>query len=71
MPDSLSLNRQLKPVQPLNSELETRTAEYWRSRAKEARAIAEGMADDLSRQTMENIAASYDKLAGWAERQHR
>ena len=71
MPDSLSLNGRLKPVKPLDHELETRSAEYWRARAEEARTAAARMADDLSHQTMENIAASYDKLAAWAERRNR
>ena len=69
--DSRSRTNRLMPVIPLNSELETRSAEYWRSRAEEARAVAEQMADDLTRLTMENIAASYDKLAAWAERHKR
>ena len=71
MPDSLSLDGRPERVKPLHPELETRSADYWRSRAEEARAAAAQMFDDLSRQTMENIAASYAKLADWAERQKR
>ena len=68
MPDSLSPSSRLKTVKPLAPELEARTAEYWRSRAEEARAVGAQMSDELTLQTIENIAASYDKLAGWAER---
>jgi hypothetical protein len=71
MLDSLSSPRRPKPVKPLDPELETRDAEYWRSRAGEARALAAQMSDDLSRQTMDNIAASYEKLAAWAEKRGR
>ena len=71
MPDSLSPARGPKPVRPIHHELETRTAEHWQARAAEARTLAAQMADDLSCQTMENIAASYDKLADWAERRQR
>ena len=62
--------RQRRPtlVKPLEPELETRSAEYWQSRAEEARAAAEQISDPFSRQTMENIAKSYDKLADWAKR---
>jgi hypothetical protein len=71
MSASVSIFRQLKPVEALNPELQTRGSKHWKSRAEEARAVAAQMSDDLSRQTMENIAASYDKLAGWAEKQGR
>ena len=55
-------------VQPLNSELEQRTPDYWRTRALEAREAAVQISDELSRRTLENIANSYDKLADWADR---
>ena len=58
-----------KLMESLSPELETRNAEYWRSRAKETGAIAEQMVDLLSRAAMENIATSYEKLADWAARQ--
>jgi hypothetical protein len=38
-------------------------AAYWRERAEEARAIAEGMADPEAKRVMLSVAASYDWLA--------
>jgi hypothetical protein len=40
---------------------------YWRERAKEARRIASELADPVSRETMLDIARSYDNLAKIAE----
>ena len=37
--------------------------EHWRSRAEEARVQAELMADPLSKSTMLDIAAQYERLA--------
>jgi hypothetical protein len=37
--------------------------EHWRQRAEEARALADQMNDEASRQTMLRIAADYDRLA--------
>ena len=34
--------------------------EHWRDRSKEARAIAEGMADSVSKQKMLDVAANYE-----------
>jgi hypothetical protein len=36
---------------------------YWRERAEEARRIAEELADAVAKQTMLEIARSYDNLA--------
>jgi len=36
---------------------------YWRERAKEARRLAEQLADAFTKQTMLDIARSYDNLA--------
>jgi hypothetical protein len=36
---------------------------YWRERAREARRIAEQLADAAAKQTMREVAQSYDKLA--------
>jgi hypothetical protein len=36
---------------------------YWRERAEEARHIAKQLADTISKETMLDIARSYDKLA--------
>lgn len=35
----------------------------WRSRAEEARAVAQGMRDEHARQLMYDIAAGYERLA--------
>ena len=58
-------------VQPLNSELEKRSAEYWRSRAEEVRTATERMFDPTSRKIMERVIVCYDELTEWAERQQR
>ena len=52
----------------LDSDVEGTNVEFWRSRAAQARTVAEGMLDMIARRTMENIAASYDKLADWVAR---
>jgi hypothetical protein len=41
--------------------------EHWRDRSKEARAIAKGMADSVSKQKMLDVAANYEHLAQRAE----
>jgi hypothetical protein len=41
--------------------------EYWRDRAKEARAMAENIADPGSKQKMLEVAANYEHLAKRAE----
>ena len=41
--------------------------EHWRDRAKEARAMAEGMADSVFKQKMLDIVANYELLAQRAE----
>jgi hypothetical protein len=71
MLDSRARKSDSSLVQPLDFERELRTLKHWRCCAKEARIVAERMSDPLSRQMMENVAASYDKLADWAERQQR
>lgn len=38
-------------------------ADHWRERAKEARRLADQMADEEARSTMLKIAADYEKLA--------
>jgi hypothetical protein len=42
-------------------------AQHWRDRAEEARALAEEMRDEFSRQQMLAIAEGYDRLAKRAE----
>ena len=37
--------------------------EYWHDHAKEARALAEKMADPVSKQKMLDVAANYEHLA--------
>jgi hypothetical protein len=44
---------------------------YWRECAREARRIAEQLADAVAKQTMLEIARSYDNLAEIAESQTR
>ena len=41
--------------------------EHWRDSSKEARAMAEGMADSVSKQKMLDVAANYERLAKRAE----
>jgi hypothetical protein len=41
--------------------------EHWRERAKEARAMAEDMADPASKGKMLDVAANYEHLAKRAE----
>jgi hypothetical protein len=40
---------------------------YWRSRAEEARVVAESMSDEQSRQIMMGIADDYERMARLAE----
>ena len=40
---------------------------HWRMRAKEARALADKMSDQLSKEMMLGIAEDYDRLAERAE----
>jgi DNA-binding ferritin-like protein len=48
----------------------THDPDYWRKRAEEARTLAEQMAEAHTKSLMLGIAASYEKIAKWAE-QHR
>jgi hypothetical protein len=41
--------------------------EYWRKRAEEARSISEQMVEAHTKSLMLGIAASYEKIAKWAE----
>ena len=41
------------------------TAEYWKDRADEARAIRDNMTSEVPRQIMAEIAADYDRLYHW------
>jgi hypothetical protein len=45
--------------------------QHWRNRAEEARALAELMGDETSRQMMRQIADDYDRLAERAEQRAR
>jgi DNA-binding ferritin-like protein len=45
--------------------------EHWRERAKEARAVADAMTDEKTKQMMLRIANSYEKLAERAEQRLR
>jgi hypothetical protein len=42
--------------------------EYWRTRAEEARVVAESMQDPASRQMMLRIVSDYDRMADRAEK---
>jgi hypothetical protein len=46
-------------------------AEHWRRRAEEARAHADQMNDEKSREMMLGIAVDYDRLAARAEERSR
>ena len=41
--------------------------EYWRKRAEEARTLTEQMMEAHTKTLMLGIAASYEKIAKWAE----
>jgi hypothetical protein len=45
--------------------------EHWRSRAEEARSIADHLSDPESKRTMLRIAADYERLADHAEQRAR
>jgi hypothetical protein len=45
---------------------ELRTSAYWRDRAKEARAIADGLSDCAATQTMVQVTELYDRMADLA-----
>jgi len=47
---------------PMN-RLSINNPAYWRERAKEARRVAEQLADAFAKQTMLDIARSFDNLA--------
>jgi hypothetical protein len=44
-----------------------RSAEYWLSRAEEARARADEMCDAFAKQAMMEVAATYEKLAHYTQ----
>jgi DNA-binding ferritin-like protein len=41
--------------------------EYWRKRAEEARTLADQMSEARTKAIMLEIAASYEKIAKWAD----
>jgi hypothetical protein len=41
----------------------TNDSEYWRTRAEEARTLADKMSDEESKEAMLRIASDYDRLA--------
>jgi hypothetical protein len=47
--------------------LSHRSPEYWRNRAEEVRAIADGMSTSEEIRTMQEIAVQYDELAKRSE----
>jgi len=49
-------------VDPGMKKLPINDPAYWRERAEEARRIAEQLADPVAKQTMLEIANSYDKV---------
>jgi hypothetical protein len=44
--------------------------EHWRQRAKESRALADQLDDPTAKQTLSEIAQSYERLAELAERRN-
>jgi len=44
------------------------SAEYWRDKADEVRAIANGMKDEETKRMMAKLASDYDRLSKHAER---
>lgn len=48
-----------------------RDSKYWRAKAEEARTRAAGFHDSGAKQTMEDIAESYDLMAVQAEKRER
>jgi hypothetical protein len=43
------------------------TSQHWRTRAGEARILAEGMTDETAKRAMLDIAENYEKIAERAE----
>jgi hypothetical protein len=41
--------------------------QYWRKRAEDARALADGMTHVYTKSVMIDIATSYEKIAEWVE----
>jgi len=50
---------------------ELRTSSYWRLRAEEARSIADDMQDEGARDTMLNIANTYEAMAARAAKREK
>jgi len=49
------------------AKMNVHNADYWRSRAEEARAVATQMTDPYTKAVMLQIAQDYEKLAAQAE----
>ena len=51
----------------MESDLDRKTPAYWRKQAEDARALAQRMMVYGGKETMEEIAALYDRMADGAE----
>jgi hypothetical protein len=52
-------------------EMSKYTAEYWKDRADEIRAICDNMISEVPRQIMAEIAADFDRLYHWTLKQEQ
>jgi hypothetical protein len=48
--------------------IQAREATYWRTRAEEARVVAESMQDEQSKQLMLGVAKDYERVAELTEK---
>jgi hypothetical protein len=51
----------------MSTEIELNSPAHWRKRAEETRRLANQLSDPVAKQTVMEIAQSYDELAAMAE----
>jgi hypothetical protein len=51
----------------MSTDIDLNSAAYWRKRAEEARRLADQLIDPVAKQTVMEIAQSYEQLAIMAE----